>query len=63
MHLLRIEPGSHCLAARNFTTLQNGPYSYVCSFNRTFNSTDNRNFKFKPDLTLIQETTEPYLPL
>ena len=27
------------------------------------NSNANRNFKFKADLTLIQETTEPYLPL
>ena len=27
------------------------------------NSTANRNFKFKHDLTLIQETTESYLPL
>ena len=27
------------------------------------NSTAKRNFKFKPDLTLIQETTESYLPL
>ena len=27
------------------------------------NSTANRNFKFKPDLTLIKATTEPYLLL
>ena len=27
------------------------------------NSTAKRNFRFKPDLTLIQETTEAYLPL
>ena len=34
----------------------------IAVFNNV-NSTTNRNFKFKPDLTLIQETTEPYLPL
>ena len=33
---LGIEPGSHCLAARNFTTLPNGPYGFFCTFNRTF---------------------------
>ena len=67
MHLLGIEPGSHCLAATNFTTLPNGPYSCFYTFNRKFlgyvNSTAYRNFKFKPDLTLIKATTEPYLQL
>ena len=32
---LGIEPGSRCLAARNFTTLPNRPYGCYCTFNRT----------------------------
>ena len=36
LHLLGIEPGSHCLAASNFTTLPNRPYVCYCTFNRTF---------------------------
>ena len=35
-HLLEIEPGPHCLATRNFTTLPNCPYNSFCNFNRTF---------------------------
>ena len=35
-HLLEIEPGPHCLASRNFTTLPNCPYDSFCTFNRTF---------------------------
>ena len=36
LQLLGIEPCSHCLAARNFTTLPNGPYGCFCTLNRTF---------------------------
>ena len=36
LQLLGIEPWSHCLAARNFTTLPNGPYGCFCTFNRNF---------------------------
>ena len=36
LQMLGIEPCSHCLAARNFTTLPNGPYGCFCTFNRTF---------------------------
>ena len=66
LQLLGIEPCSHCLAARNFTTLPNGPYGCFCTFNRNFshvNLTVGRNFVFKPDLTLILATAQPYITL
>ena len=36
LQLQGIEPGSHSLPARNFTTLPNGPYGCFCTFHRTF---------------------------
>ena len=63
LQMLGIEPWSHCLAARNFTTLLTvvsvlfiEPFSYV-------NLTVGRNFDIKPDLTLILATAQPYITL
>ena len=64
LQMLGIEPGSYCLAARNFTTLPNiltvesvlliALLSYV-------NLTAGRNFYFKDDRTLIQVTPQPFI--
>ena len=59
-----MEPGPHSVPARNFTTLPNGLYGCFCTFHRNFsyvNLTVGRNFNFKPDLTLIQATPQPFI--
>ena len=66
LQLLGIEPCSHCLAARNFTTLPNGPTVVSVLLNAHFsyvNLTVGHNFDFKPDLTLILATAQPYITL
>ena len=46
--------------------MPNGPYGCFYTFHRTFcyvNLTVGRNFNFKPDLTLILATAQPYITL
>ena len=46
--MLGIEPGSYCLAARNFTTLLTVASVYLIALFSYVNLTVGRNFKFKP---------------
>ena len=61
--MLGIEPGSYCLAARNFTTLLTVASVYLIALFSYVNLTVGRNFDFKPDLTLILATAQPYITL
>ena len=61
--MLGIEPGSYCLAARNFTTLLTVASVLLIALFSYVNLTVGRNFNFKPDLTLIQATPQPYITL
>ena len=46
--MLGIEPGSYCLAARNFTTLLKVSSVYLIAHFSYVNLTVGRNFNFKP---------------
>ena len=46
--MLGIEPGSYCLAARNFTTLLTVASVYLIALFSYVNLTVGRNFNFKP---------------
>ena len=48
LQMLGIEPGSYCLAARNFTTLLTVAYVYLIALFSYVNLTVGRNFNFKP---------------
>ena len=48
LQMLGIEPGSYCLAARNFTTLITVAYVYLIALFSYVNLTVGRNFNFKP---------------
>ena len=48
LQMLGIEPGSYCLAARNFTTLLTVAYVHLIALFSYVNLTVGRNFNFKP---------------
>ena len=48
LQMLGIEPGSYCLAARNFTTLLTVASVYLIALFNYVNLTVGRNFNFKP---------------
>ena len=48
LQMLGIEPGSYCLAARNFTTLLTVASVYLIALFSYVNLTVGRNFNFKP---------------
>ena len=59
--MLGIEPGSYCLAARNFITLLTVASVLLIAHFSYVNLIVGRNFNFKPDLTLIQATQQPFI--
>ena len=63
LQLLGIKPWSHCLAARNFTTLLTVVSVLLIALFSYVSLTVGRNFDFKPDLTLILATAQPYITL
>ena len=63
LQMLGIEPGSYCLAARNFIMVLTVESVLLIALLSYVNLTTGRNFNFKPDLTLIQATPHPYITL